>query len=143
MKETKSMELTGNKPIPDQWQPVVIAHPTYGQPALFISKTFTNGIVGMSEQEGMAFIMLLEAHITNEKYLFEIAYEKNQVTMWDNRQLIHKGLINDRSTRRVIQRVSVSCGHIPVALTEYQKANGDFDNAIVLAEKRKLENNCL
>ena len=137
MKETKSMELTGNDSLPDQHHPVVIAHPVHGQPALFISKTFTNGIVGMTPREGMELIMLLERHCSQEKYLFEIAYEPNQVTMWDNRQLIHKGLINDTSCRRVIQRVSVSSGHIPVALSEWQAADGNFDNALTAALVRK------
>lgn len=52
----------------------------------------------------MELIMLLENHISQDKYLFEVAYEPNQVTMWDNRQLIHKGLVNDTSCKRVIQR---------------------------------------
>jgi alpha-ketoglutarate-dependent taurine dioxygenase len=58
----------------------------------------------MTPLEGMELIMLLENHISQDKYLFEVAYEPNQVTMWDNRQLIHKGLVNDTSCKRVIQR---------------------------------------
>lgn len=137
MRETKGMELTGKAPLPDEHQPVVLAHPATGEPALFISETFTNGIVGMTHREGMELIMLLQSHITQDKYLFEVAYEQNQVTMWDNRQLIHKGLANDFSSRRVIQRVSVSSGHTPIALHEWEAANGDRAQALALAQQRK------
>jgi len=137
MKETKSMELTGKKPIADQHHPVVITHSESGESALFISETFTNGIVGMTHAEGSELIMLLQRHITQDKYLFDVGYEANQVTMWDNRQLIHRGLINDTSCRRVIQRVSVSSGHIPVALHEMKSANGDFQKALAAAVQRK------
>jgi taurine dioxygenase len=137
MKQTKGMELTGNAPIPDQHHPVVISHPLHGEPALFISKTFTNGIVGMTHNEGMELIMLLEKHITQDKYLFEVAHEENQITMWDNRQLVHKGLANDASRRRVIHRVSVSSGHIPVAAKEFDENGRDFEKALQAALKRK------
>lgn len=73
MMETASMELTGAELLPDQHHPVVIAHTMLGEPALFISKTFTNGIVGMPPREGMELIMLLESHITQDKFCFEVA----------------------------------------------------------------------
>ena len=137
MKETKNMELTNTPPIADQHHPVVIVHPETGKPALFISETFTNGIVGMTHTEGMELILMLQRHLTQDKYLFEVAYEANQVSMWDNRQLIHVGLVTDTSCRRVIQRVSVSSGAIPIALHEWQAADGQFDVALSLAQQRK------
>lgn len=137
MKETKGMVLTNNPPIPDEHHPVVMVHPESGEPALFISETFTNGIVGMTHEEGMQLILLLQRHCTQDKYIFEVAYEANQVTMWDNRQLIHRGLVNDTSCRRVIQRVSVSSGAIPISLNEWEAANQQFDVALSIAEERK------
>ena len=137
MKETNSMQLTNAPPIPDEHHPVVIAHPFKGEGALFISETFTNGVVGMTHREGMQLVELLQRHVTQEKYCFEVPHEANQVTMWDNRQLIHRGLINDNSCRRVIQRASVSSGHIPIALHEWTAHNGDFAKALALAKKRK------
>ncbi len=107
------MKVKSRTPIPDEIHPVVISHPLTGEFALFVSETFTNGIVGMDEVEGMEFIMFLQKLITQKKLVFEIPHSPNQVTMWDNRQLIHRALKNDSSSRRVIHRVSVSCGKRP------------------------------
>jgi len=110
------MKVRTDKPLlPDQYHPVVITIPETGEEALFVSTTFTNGIVGMTDDEGNAFIRYLQELMTKPEYQFEVAHEPHQVTMWDNRQLIHRGLVNDASSRRIIQRVSVSTGARPQA----------------------------
>ena len=90
----------------------------------------------MTHNEGMELIMPLEKHVTQGRYLFEVAYEENQITMWDNRQLVHKGLANDASRRRVIHRVSVSSGHILVAAKEFDENGRDFQTALQAALER-------
>ena len=39
--------------------------------------------------------------------------------MWDNRQLIHRGLSNDNSARRIIHRASVAMAAPPKATRDF------------------------
>jgi len=121
MSQTKGMTLLDweSNQIQDEIHPVVISHPMKNEPAIFISETFTNGIVGMSPSEGMALILMLQNLMTQPENLFEVPHEPNQLTMWDNRQLIHRALVDDNSARRVIQRVSVSSGSRPKPANPY------------------------
>ena len=94
-------------------------HAETGRDAIFISETFTNGIVGMTAREGLELTQLIQRHVTQECFRVEVAYEPFQLTMWDNRQLIHRGLTNDNSSRRIIQRASVSAGARPRATRDF------------------------
>mmetsp|Transcript_29628 Transcript_29628/g.38738 ORF Transcript_29628/g.38738 Transcript_29628/m.38738 type:complete len:401 (-) Transcript_29628:243-1445(-) len=125
MQGTDGMKPADKPLLPDQFHPVVINIPETGEEALFVSTTFTNGIVGMTDEEGNAFIKMLQNLMTQEQYLFEVSHEPHQVTMWDNRQLIHRGLVNDASSRRIIQRVSVSTGSRPTAVNGELFKEGD------------------
>lgn len=116
MKQT-GMQLRDEPLIDDVLHPFVCTHPISGQAALFVSTTFTNGVQNMPEKEGNALIKEYEKHITQEKFKFSVPHEPYQITMWDNRQLIHRGLVNDNSCRRVIQRICVSMGHKPMSST--------------------------
>ena len=56
MLETSSVNFfsgEGGGIIPDCIHPVVVRHPETGRDAVFISETFTNGIVGMTAREGL------------------------------------------------------------------------------------------
>jgi taurine dioxygenase len=105
--------------IGDVAHPVVVRHPETGRDALFISETFTNGIVGMTAREGLELTQLIQRHVTQPQFRVEVAYEPHQVAMWDNRQLIHRGLANDNSARRVIQRASVAMAAPPKATRDF------------------------
>ena len=89
--------------------------PGDGRDAVFISETFTNGIVGMTAREGLEMTRLIQNHVTQSQFRVQVAYEPHQLAMWDNRSLIHRGLQDDASAKRVIQRASVSMAAPPVA----------------------------
>jgi len=73
----------------------------------------------MTAREGLELTQLIQRHVTQECFRVEVAYEPFQLTMWDNRQLIHRGLTNDNSSRRIIQRASVSAGARPRATRDF------------------------
>ena len=62
--------------IPDVIHPVVVRHPETGRDAIFISETFTNGIVGMTRDEGRELTMLIQNHVTRPEFRVEVAYER-------------------------------------------------------------------
>ena len=122
MLETSSMTFLVEKEeeiIPDCIHPVVVRHPETGRDAVFISETFTNGIVGMTAREGLEMTRLIQNHVTQSQFRVQVAYEPHQLAMWDNRSLIHRGLQDDTSAKRVIQRASVSMAAPPVATRDF------------------------
>jgi taurine dioxygenase len=107
-------------------QPLVTVHPDTGEPTLFCSPTFTGTSDGspalcgpdgdaMSHEETDAILGHLYEHMIKPEFSSSIPWVPHQVTMWDNRQLIHKGEVDYTDCRRVVQRVSVRMPTSPVA----------------------------
>ena len=127
MQQTSSMELNNKPMMDDVLQPLVTVHPDTGKPCLFCSPTFTGTSDGspalcgpdgvrMSHEETDAILGYLYEHMTKKEFRSTVPWVPHQVTMWDNRQLIHKGEVDYTDCRRVVQRVSV---RMPVAPVEY------------------------
>jgi len=70
--------------------PVVIVHPGNGRKALYVSEGFTIGIVDLPEEEGQTLLDDLNAHITQERFVYRHRWEKGDLLFWDNRSTIHK-----------------------------------------------------
>jgi len=115
MSDTSSMQLREEAPIleADVLQPLVSVHPRTGRRGLFVSPTFTTRIDGMSPEESTAILRFVYEWIARPEFCTRVSWMPNQVVMWDNRSLSHKGLADDVSERRVVQRVSIR-GSAPV-----------------------------
>eukprot|EP00316_Scyphosphaera_apsteinii_P024505 CAMPEP_0119309932 /NCGR_PEP_ID=MMETSP1333-20130426/17598_1 /TAXON_ID=418940 /ORGANISM="Scyphosphaera apsteinii, Strain RCC1455" /LENGTH=316 /DNA_ID=CAMNT_0007314017 /DNA_START=169 /DNA_END=1119 /DNA_ORIENTATION=+ len=112
MENTTTMQMRSAAPIleRDVLQPLVIVHPTSGRRALFASPTFTTRIEGMQEKESNAILQFVYEWIARPEFCTRVSWQPNQVVMWDNRITSHKGLADDLSERRVVQRVSIRGG---------------------------------
>jgi taurine dioxygenase len=91
----------------DVLQPVVTRHPRTGRLGIFVSPTFTTHIDGMRPEESAALLRFLYHWIARPEFCTRVSWRPNQVVMWDNRSLSHKGIADDVSERRVVHRVSV------------------------------------
>jgi len=109
MKRTCSMELRDDLEITsyDVLHPLVVVHPTSGRKTLFGSPTFSTRIDGMHEEESKAILKFVYDWIARPEFCTRVSWRPNQVIMWDNRLLSHKGLADDVSERRVMHRVSL------------------------------------
>jgi len=74
---------------PDSIHPVVRTHPQTGRKALYVSERFTIGIEGLPEDEGDALLDELIAHQTQRQFIYRHKWQQHDLTMWDNRCLIH------------------------------------------------------
>jgi len=74
---------------PDSIHPVVRTHPETGRKALYVSERFTIGIEDMPEEEGDALLDELIAHQTQRQFVYRHEWDQHDLTMWDNRCLIH------------------------------------------------------
>lgn len=74
---------------PDAIHPVVRTHPETGRKALYVSERFTIGIEDLPEDEGQALLDELIAHQTQSRFVYRHKWRRHDLTMWDNRCLIH------------------------------------------------------
>ena len=109
MEGTLSMRLADDAPIleNDVLQPIVVVHPRTGRRGLFASPTFTSHIDGMKPDESRAILSFVYKWIARPEFCTRVSWQPNQVTMWDNRSLSHKGVADDCSEKRVVQRISI------------------------------------
>ena len=92
--------------------PIVRTHPESGRKALFINEGFTVRVEGMGEAEGKALLDELNAHATQDRFIYRHRWRVGDVVFWDNRVTMHKATDYDRSYARRMHRTTVQ-GDIP------------------------------
>lgn len=87
--------------------PIARTHPVTGRKGIYIG-SHTSHVAGMDEAEGVRFLAELEAHATQDKYIYRHKWQVNDVLMWDNRGTMHCVTPYDASKeKRAIHRVVV------------------------------------
>lgn len=109
MEKTETMSFLDEAPIleHDVLQPLVTVHPRTGRRGLFGSPTFTTHIDGMQPEESRAILQFVYNWFARPEFCTRVSWQPNQVVMWDNRSLSHKGLADDLGERRVVHRVTL------------------------------------
>lgn len=109
MEKTDTMAFKKDMPILDfdVLQPLVSMHPRTGRLGLFASPTFTTHIEGVSAEENKEILNFVYQWFARPEFCTRVSWQPNQVVMWDNRSLSHKGVADECSERRVVQRVTV------------------------------------
>ncbi len=74
---------------PPMSHPLVRIHPESGRKALFMGEHASH-FAGQPMQAGRARLAALEAHATQEKFVYRHTWRKGDVLMWDNRCLLHR-----------------------------------------------------
>ncbi len=89
---------------PVRW-PMVRTHPGSGRKVLWVDSKVTE-ISGMSIPEGRALAHELLEHISQRERVYSHRWTPNDVIMWDNRSVLHRGRRFDLTERREMRRVS-------------------------------------
>ena len=85
--------------------PVFRVHPLSGRTALFLSTPKRcAAISGMDDAEAADMVKFLFAHSTRADNLFEHAWSKGDVVMWDNGCVLHRADHSDVAGDRVMHR---------------------------------------
>jgi len=89
---------------PVRW-PMVRTHAGSGRKVLWVdNKVFK--VSGMSVPEGRALIHELLEHIGQREHVYSHQWSADEVVMWDNRSVLHRGRRFDLSEKREMRRVS-------------------------------------
>ncbi len=90
---------------PPMSHPLVRVHPDSGRKCLFMGEHASH-LDGRPLEEGRARLAALEAHATEERFVYRHRWRAGDVLMWDNRCLLHRADANFDAARhpRVLHR---------------------------------------
>jgi alpha-ketoglutarate-dependent taurine dioxygenase len=94
--------------------PIARTHPGRGTKALYLGNQSSH-ILGMPKPEGEKLLAELEAHATQDAFLYTHHWRQGDLVMWDNRCLLHRALTNfDMTSHARILHRTVVRGTVPV-----------------------------
>ena len=103
---TKESESRDGK-FPSAVHPVIRTHPVTGRRALYVNRSFTTRIRGLSRSESRAVLDFLFTHQENPEFQCRFRWAPNSVAMWDNRCAQHFAVWDYYPAVRHGYRVSV------------------------------------
>ena len=87
--------------------PLVRTHPDTGSKSLYLSALHTIRIDGFTEEESRPFIQYLESHCVEPEFTCRVRWEPGQLTIWDNRTVLHNAINDYHGQRRQMRRLTV------------------------------------
>ena len=85
--------------------PLIRTHPITGKKAIYVNRTFTTGIEGMSKYESSSILEFLFNHCEHVNFQIRYRWNKNDMAFWDDRCTMHRAIWdywpNERKGRRV------------------------------------------
>ena len=92
---------------PDVSHPLVHTHPTTGKRALYLDPGTMTGIVGMSEENGLALLDELTTHATQPAFVYRHEWRAGDLVMWDNGFLLHRRDAFGTAQNRLLKRTTI------------------------------------
>lgn len=87
--------------------PVVKTHPMTGRKCLFVNRSFTHSILGLSGDESRRLLAYLLDHIDAPEYQVRFKWTAGTVAMWDNRCTQHYAVNDYLPAHRCMNRVTI------------------------------------
>lgn len=88
--------------------PVVVKHPSTGQPLLYVNGAFTTNFVGWTKEESAPILSHLFGHVGRPEFSYQFRWEPGAVAMWDNRSTWHWALNDYHGHRRLMHRITIA-----------------------------------
>jgi taurine dioxygenase len=87
--------------------PVVRIHPETGRRALFVNRSFTTRVEGLSKLESSWLLGLLLEHAEQTTFQMRHRWQADDVVVWDNRCTQHLAVADYAPAHRLMHRVTV------------------------------------
>ena len=92
---------------PGAVHPVVRRHPETGRKALYVNRSFTTRILGLSDIESRRLLDLLCEHCEQSSFQVRWRWSQEDIAMWDNRCATHAASMDYGNGHRVMHRVTL------------------------------------
>ncbi|MEM7092749.1 MAG: TauD/TfdA family dioxygenase [Actinomycetota bacterium] len=86
--------------------PVVRVHPRTNRPALYVNPAFVHRFDRQTEAESRRVLGLLFEHQVRPEFQLRLSWGAGQLTVWDNRSVLHYAMNDHHGFRRHLQRVT-------------------------------------
>ncbi|MFY0629135.1 MAG: TauD/TfdA family dioxygenase [Flavobacteriaceae bacterium] len=90
--------------------PLVRTHPETGRKCLFVNPGYIERIYNIPNRESDHILNFLNLHCAQAEFSTRVKWEKDTITMWDNRCAMHHAINDYQGQRREGVRVTVSGG---------------------------------
>lgn len=80
--------------------PAVLTHPESGRKCIFLSPTYVDYFLGLSQSQSDALLRYLVDHMTSPRYVYKHKWAVNDAILWDNRRFMHAAVGNRPGHRR-------------------------------------------
>jgi taurine dioxygenase len=107
--------------------PVVIRDSVTGKPALYVNRSYTERLVGLSDHESASVLGMLLDHLNNPDFQVRLKWDTQTIAIWEERVTLHRA-VNDYEGRRIMHRTVID-GRAPEAYGEIDRARRDQDGA--------------
>ncbi len=96
-----------NQESPGAVHPVVRIHPETNRKAIYINRSFTTRILGLSEVESRNLIDLLCEHCEQVAFQMRWKWAEGDIGIWDNRCAMHCAVMDYGKAHRVMHRITL------------------------------------
>ena len=90
-----------------QLHPIIRDHPETGCPALYSTRGYIQGFVGMQKAKSDALLLELYAYQGREQFVYRHTWQPDMLVMWDNRSLLHCATGGFEGHDRLLHRVTI------------------------------------
>lgn len=109
-----NIKLKPGQTYPHAVHPVVIRHPETGREVLFVNRSFTEHIEGLSAAESEMVLELLWHHAeSNPRFHCRVKWAPDTLVFWDNRCTWHHAVWDYYPNTRYAERVSIQAQQAP------------------------------
>jgi taurine dioxygenase len=88
--------------------PAQLTHPESGRKCIFLSPTYVDFFLGMSQEDSDRLLRELCDHMLQPKYIYQHRWSPNEAIVWDNRRFMHAGKGNKIDQRRYGLRTTLA-----------------------------------
>ena len=92
---------------PSAIHPVIRTHPETKKKSLFVNRTFTTRIDGVSDAESNSILNLLFDHCESLEFQIRYKWNVNDMVFWDNRSAMHRAIWDYWPMERKGRRVTI------------------------------------
>ena len=103
--DTEIAELETTYPDPEH--PVIRSDPETGRRGIYVNNAFTQGIVGISDDESAELLTILYVQAAFPEYQVRFSWEPNSIAFWDNRACQRCAASDYRPNVRRVERVTI------------------------------------
>lgn len=89
-------------------QPAVVVHPESNRKCLFLSPTYVDCFLGLSQPDSDQLLTYLFEHMVQPQFVYEHRWSVDDAMLWDNRRFMHAALGNRPEQRRFGLRTTLA-----------------------------------